>query len=466
MIKRIQISDVASYDRKGVVFEKLAKVNIVYGGNGTGKTTISRLLAGSEGTDGENPFKNCKVEWKGKALDVMVYNQDFKKRNLMEDMPGIFTLGEDYAKLLMESAHLNRRKRELEKQGFDKDTASKMVEDEQEKALKESTFITMQPTIERINGALKMLGFKGFSIQASTKDPFFFQIQREDGKLVEETLSEGEVTIITFLYFMQVVYGGGKDDSSVSPKVVVIDDPISSLDSDAMFVVSEMMRQMIDSVRGRQEKLLRKPNFSMTIDPIGGMGLSMDWQRRGVRQVIVLTHNVYFHRLLCYGTGNEEINHWMLKKQDGWSRLTAYEEKNPIADDYVMQWRLVSEIQKEIDNGGCPNVVGLPNAMRQILERYFTVYGGLKRSELIPKGFSDNAAEMMVARSLMKWTDEGSHGKGDSLYGGHSMVLAERYLKVFKKLFEKLGHGAHYEMMMKRDKEETCFEKQGTKTKK
>ena len=442
MIKKIKISNVASYDRKGVTIDKLAKVNIIYGGNGTGKTTISRVLASGA--------KDCKVEWTGKVLDVLVYNQDFKKKNLMEDMPGIFTLGESYAKLLKDSATLKRRKQDLEKQGFDKETANKIVEDEQEQAIAESSFTTMQPTIDRINGALKMLGFTGFSIQASEFHPFFFQIQREDGKLVEETLSEGEVTIITFLYFMQVVYGGGKDDSSVSPKVVVIDDPISSLDSDAMFVVSEMMRQMIDSVRGRHEKWLRKPNLSMKIGPIGDIGFSLDWQGRGVKQVIVLTHNVYFHRLLCYGAGKEEINHWMLKKQDGWSRVTAYGEKNPIADDYVMQWRLVSEIQKEIEKGGCPNVVGLPNAMRQILERYFTVYGGMKRSELIPKGFSEDAAEMMVARSLMKWTDEGSHGMGDSLYGGHSMVLAERYLKVFRELFVKLGHGAHYDMMIDR----------------
>ena len=48
MIKSITIRDVASYDHKGVTFDDLAKVNIVYGGNGTGKTTLSRYLRNIE----------------------------------------------------------------------------------------------------------------------------------------------------------------------------------------------------------------------------------------------------------------------------------------------------------------------------------------------------------------------------------------------------------------------------------
>ena len=48
MIKKIVIKDVASYDHEGCTFEDLAKVNIIYGGNGTGKTTISRFLKGPD----------------------------------------------------------------------------------------------------------------------------------------------------------------------------------------------------------------------------------------------------------------------------------------------------------------------------------------------------------------------------------------------------------------------------------
>lgn len=44
MIKKITIRDVASYDHEGIVLDDLRKVNFIYGGNGCGKTTLSRLL--------------------------------------------------------------------------------------------------------------------------------------------------------------------------------------------------------------------------------------------------------------------------------------------------------------------------------------------------------------------------------------------------------------------------------------
>ena len=45
MIKKIVIRDVASYDHDGATFENLSKVNFIYGGNGTGKTTVSRVYS-------------------------------------------------------------------------------------------------------------------------------------------------------------------------------------------------------------------------------------------------------------------------------------------------------------------------------------------------------------------------------------------------------------------------------------
>lgn len=35
MIKKIVLRDIASYDHNGVTFDNLARVNFIYGGNGT-----------------------------------------------------------------------------------------------------------------------------------------------------------------------------------------------------------------------------------------------------------------------------------------------------------------------------------------------------------------------------------------------------------------------------------------------
>lgn len=104
MIKKITIRDVASYDHEGVTFDDLAKVNFIFGGNGTGKTTLSRMLEAASKARGEEEwgrneekYKHCHVEWEvGWMPNVLVYNQDFKQRNLKEGIPGVFTLGEQY----------------------------------------------------------------------------------------------------------------------------------------------------------------------------------------------------------------------------------------------------------------------------------------------------------------------------------------------------------------------------------
>ena len=65
MIKKITIRDVASYDKDGVVFDNLQKVNFIYGGNGCGKTTLSRALEKSN----IQGSRRCKVTWEEERRD-------------------------------------------------------------------------------------------------------------------------------------------------------------------------------------------------------------------------------------------------------------------------------------------------------------------------------------------------------------------------------------------------------------
>jgi Flp pilus assembly CpaF family ATPase len=45
MIKNIVIRDTATFDENGIILNNLAKINFIYGGNGTGKTTTSNYLS-------------------------------------------------------------------------------------------------------------------------------------------------------------------------------------------------------------------------------------------------------------------------------------------------------------------------------------------------------------------------------------------------------------------------------------
>lgn len=102
-------------------------------------------------------------------------------------------------------------------------------------------------------------------------------------------------------------------------------------------------------------------------------------------------------------------------------------------------------------NSGEDSSVNVPNVMRRIIETYFVVMGGYNKRKLIPDNFSNDPEELTIVNSLAKWADEGSHRTVEELYASNGQELNEKYLKVFKRLFEALGHEAHYKMMMREE---------------
>src|SRR5699024_7298383 len=97
MIESITITDVASYTGLPAILNGLSQINFVYGSNGSGKTTISRIIAD------QASHPTCTVGWKGGfPVQAMVYNRDFVERNFDQstDLKGVFTLGENQAETL------------------------------------------------------------------------------------------------------------------------------------------------------------------------------------------------------------------------------------------------------------------------------------------------------------------------------------------------------------------------------
>jgi wobble nucleotide-excising tRNase len=92
MIESISIAGIATYGPDPAVMSGLKQINFVFGSNGTGKTTIGRILA-------DKAYSSYStVTWKGGVeLQSMVYNRDFVKKNFSASgsVPGVFTLGED-----------------------------------------------------------------------------------------------------------------------------------------------------------------------------------------------------------------------------------------------------------------------------------------------------------------------------------------------------------------------------------
>lgn len=389
MIKRIWLHDIASFDDEGIVLSDLQKVNFIYGGNGCGKTTLSRALNSYNPRGGYG--EHCEVVWDGEPGEVLAYNRDFKERNLQENIPGVFTFS-----MIGKSGGMT------------------------------SFGYSIEPTINSINKTLRDIGFTGFSIQPSPTIQNHYQIQRQDGSYVKTSLSEGEMTFITFLYFMQMVKDKIADLSYKVPKVVVIDDPISSLDVDAMYVVVEMIRSLIEQIR--QSERQKKPLVLGTHD---------------VEQVIILTHNATFHKMVSDRQRKKGTSYWRLRKKNGVTMATAFGADNPVRGLYEQLWQELRE------GGEIMSSVTLQNTMRRILEAYFVDIGGYDKKKLFAGDYVEDPVGKLAVRSLAKWFDEGSHGVMDDLCMGSPEGLNEKYMDVFKRLFEAMGHGAHYQMMMR-----------------
>lgn len=92
MITKIKMNNVASY-KNLTSLETDKKVNLLYGLNGTGKSTLSNFLYNRS----DDKFADCSIEGLMETDTILVYNQQFIKDNFYEteDIPGIFTLSKE-----------------------------------------------------------------------------------------------------------------------------------------------------------------------------------------------------------------------------------------------------------------------------------------------------------------------------------------------------------------------------------
>ncbi|WP_211439305.1 AAA family ATPase [Corynebacterium glutamicum] len=277
--------------------------------------------------------------------------------------------------------------------------------------------------VQDINDLLSLSQFHSFKLDSALTKPDGYRIIRDNGQPADiETLSEGERTFITFLYFYHSL-SAVRQDGEAENIVAVVDDPISSLDGDIMFVVSALMRRLIQKVR--------------------------DGKSRRVSQVIMLTHNTRFHNEVCYqhqGELSPTIKFYRIRKfSPDPSRLEDCGQKNPIRTAYQELWDEVA-VAESRPEGSMP---WLPNVLRRILESYFTTLGG--RGNLYELGEELTLNEKALHDALIAWSHSGSHTIMDAEIYTQPAATNGRWLEAFTRIFEKNTRGAHfghYEMMI------------------
>lgn len=377
--------------------------------------------------------------------DVVAAKKSSKTKCKTEIMQHLaFMLASEVKSYTDEVARLNKEIEEIIKRGFALKKEIGKLTTEISDLNKHNA--NTEAAIDSINKILRDSGFQGFSIRAKAGVENVYEIVRENGD-VAENLSEGERNFIAFLYFYHQVRGS-MNSEELKEKIVIIDDPVSSMDSTALFIVSAIVREMINVCRNNTEYLNPK--------------VPGDY----IKQLFILTHNVYFHREVTYQQvgyynctsfymirKNENISTVKLCKRTNQAMPTEEENYNPVQNSYAALWDELRDIQATI-----PAL----NVMRRILEYYFLQLCGYEGSDLRSivlekkenrekfvkqiEGEKPDMTDYQLASSLLAYINN-PNGISDGLNYVEDCEDAEAYKRVFEMIFDALGQSQHYKMM-------------------
>ncbi len=121
-----------------------------------------------------------------------------------------------------------------------------------------------------------------------------------------------------FLYFYILIWGSVSTSGMNAERVIVFEDPVSSLDSDVLFIVRAIIKRVLEAAR---------------------------WADRLIKQVFVLTHKIYFHKEVSFDPkrGLEcraYETFWIVRKVNDRSVISGYNH-NPISTSYELLWNVV-----------------------------------------------------------------------------------------------------------------------------
>lgn len=303
-------------------------------------------------------------------------------------------------------AELEKKRNSLESEKDQSSAAIKSLEENLVKA--RSRTVNIEDSINRINHTLAALGIDGFEIAKHSENLYRITRGKDVSTTQFQTLSEGEKTIITLLYFCEVCKGLSAADETPADRIVVFDDPISSLSHIYTFNVGTLIRDEF-------------------------------FKSNDIQQVLVFTHSLYFFYELTDPNherrGKTQTLH-RVYKSNGVSSIVPmkYDE---IQNDYQAYWSIV--------NDGSQHPALIANCMRNIIEYFF----GFVRKKDFNNVFQDPALGSNRFQAFSRYMNRESHSFGRNVFD-----LKEFNYEDFKTglslVFEKLGYQDHYLEMTKR----------------
>ena len=222
--------------------------------------------------------------------------------------------------------------------------------------------------------------------------------------------------LISFLYFLELCKGKQVAGESEKQKIIVIDDPMSSLSHIFIFNVCRLI----------------KNEFFDQLDKY--------------EQIFILSHSLYFFHELYkgrpktkYGESDELKRKkipalYRLTKNSNGSCFSAMRETD-IQNDYQAYWMIVRD-------PASPNVI-LANTMRNILEYFFGFIDKCDLNGIFQKPiFAANKYQAFV-----RFMNVGSHSTSELIYD-YGEFDREALIEAFHFVFVEADYEEHYNKMM------------------
>ncbi|ABS47300.1 conserved hypothetical protein [Yersinia pseudotuberculosis IP 31758] len=287
----------------------------------------------------------------------------------------------------------------------------------------DAQIINCSNTVDNINFGLEALGINGFKIVIHDAAQDSYRLERPDKESDEgifATLSEGEKTLIAFLYFLETCEGRtSRDEHDVREKLIVIDDPISSLSQNYIFEIASLIQQRVI-----------KSHIAA--------------------KVIILTHSLFFFQeMLLSAQGKKDGNGlplgWLLYRvSKSTHSVASFISGNALLNDYQAMWYVLKESSDE----QVASVV-IPNTMRQILEYYFGFSGKHARLSVTLEKLASERGEPGF-RAFARYINRHSHADARNIKLLETASVAH-YLAWFERVFVAVEDLEHYELMMGRN---------------
>ena len=292
-----------------------------------------------------------------------------------------------------------------------------------------------------INSILRDSGMQGFHLEPHESQDNVYKVVREDGSIADN-LSEGEKNFIAFLYFYYQVQSLNSPDDEKRDKIVIIDDPVSSMDSNSLFIVSTLVRNMMEVCR----------NNADNTDAVA--------EGNYIKQIFILTHNAFFHREITYNYVKRYpyVSFYLVKKYDNKSTIelciktnpdepTHKMNFNPVKSSYAALWEEYNQLRK------IGATVPLLNVIRKILDYYFLQLCGydgvLLRKKILHenKGKFATDEQYTLAQSMLMYISASKISFSDGLHYVEESADPEVCCKAFETIFIIADQHQHYKMM-------------------